>query len=208
MKIVGYQICLRITRFVIFVIRPDYQKFCLRSTPELCSMFEINDVVLYCIVLYRIVAYRIVAYCIVYIYDSFLFLLVSFLSSGLSSILSFIRIPPCIICPNHVFCLCLSTVNKHTLFSDPLQNRLIWHAFCPADSFVTPPKTHFLAVFCLFHHSAMSMFSHHTMRRSTSDRCIICNRCPHSYCAADARILRISCSETCTKIKLSNSKIC
>ena len=33
MKIVGYQICLRITRFVILVIRPDYQKFCLRSTP-------------------------------------------------------------------------------------------------------------------------------------------------------------------------------
>ena len=25
---------LRITRFVIKVIRPDYQKFCLRSTPE------------------------------------------------------------------------------------------------------------------------------------------------------------------------------
>ena len=34
MKIVGYQIFLRITRFVILVIRPDYQKFCLRSTPE------------------------------------------------------------------------------------------------------------------------------------------------------------------------------
>ena len=33
MKIVGYQICLRITRFVTLVIRPDYQKFCLRSTP-------------------------------------------------------------------------------------------------------------------------------------------------------------------------------
>ena len=33
MKIVGYQIFLRITRFVILVIRPDYQKFCLRSTP-------------------------------------------------------------------------------------------------------------------------------------------------------------------------------
>ena len=33
MKIVGYQIYLRITRFVILVIRPDYQKFCLRSTP-------------------------------------------------------------------------------------------------------------------------------------------------------------------------------
>ena len=33
MKIVGYQICLRITRFVILVIRPDYQTFCLRSTP-------------------------------------------------------------------------------------------------------------------------------------------------------------------------------
>ena len=34
MKIVGYQIFLRITRFVILVIRPDYQKFCLRSTPD------------------------------------------------------------------------------------------------------------------------------------------------------------------------------
>ncbi len=34
MNIVGYQIFLRITRFVILVIRPDYQKFCLRSTPE------------------------------------------------------------------------------------------------------------------------------------------------------------------------------
>ena len=33
MKILGYQICLGITRFVILVIRPDYQKFCLRSTP-------------------------------------------------------------------------------------------------------------------------------------------------------------------------------
>ena len=33
MKIVGYQIFLRITRFVILVIHPDYQKFCLRSTP-------------------------------------------------------------------------------------------------------------------------------------------------------------------------------
>ena len=33
MKIVGYQIILRITRFVTLVIRPDYQKFCLRSTP-------------------------------------------------------------------------------------------------------------------------------------------------------------------------------
>ena len=33
MKIVGYQIFLRITRFVILVIRPDYQEFCLRSTP-------------------------------------------------------------------------------------------------------------------------------------------------------------------------------
>ena len=36
MKIVGYQICLRITRFVTsltLVIRPDYQKCCLRSTP-------------------------------------------------------------------------------------------------------------------------------------------------------------------------------
>ena len=33
MTIVGYQILLRITRFVILVIRPDYQKFCLRSTP-------------------------------------------------------------------------------------------------------------------------------------------------------------------------------
>ena len=35
MKIVGYQIILRITRFVTLVIRPDYQKFCLRSTPDL-----------------------------------------------------------------------------------------------------------------------------------------------------------------------------
>ena len=33
MKIVGYQIFLRITRFVTLVIRPDYQTFCLRSTP-------------------------------------------------------------------------------------------------------------------------------------------------------------------------------
>ena len=33
MKIVGYQIFIRITRFVTLVIRPDYQKFCLRSTP-------------------------------------------------------------------------------------------------------------------------------------------------------------------------------
>ena len=35
MKIVGYhyQIILRITRFVTLVIRTDYQKFCLRSTP-------------------------------------------------------------------------------------------------------------------------------------------------------------------------------
>ena len=37
MKIVGYQICLRVTRFVILVIRPDYQKFCLRSTPDTCG---------------------------------------------------------------------------------------------------------------------------------------------------------------------------
>ena len=36
MKIVGYQIFLRITRFVILVIRPDYEKFCLRSTPGKC----------------------------------------------------------------------------------------------------------------------------------------------------------------------------
>ena len=35
MKIVGYQIFLRITRFVILVIRPDYREFCLRSTPVL-----------------------------------------------------------------------------------------------------------------------------------------------------------------------------
>ena len=34
MKIVGYQIFLRITRFVILVIRPDYREFCLRSTPD------------------------------------------------------------------------------------------------------------------------------------------------------------------------------
>ena len=34
LKIVGYQIFVRITRFVTLVIRPDYQKFCLRSTPE------------------------------------------------------------------------------------------------------------------------------------------------------------------------------
>ena len=33
MKIVGYQIFLWITTFVILVIRPDYQTFCLRSTP-------------------------------------------------------------------------------------------------------------------------------------------------------------------------------
>ena len=33
MKIMGYQILVRITRFVTLVIRPDYQKFCLRSTP-------------------------------------------------------------------------------------------------------------------------------------------------------------------------------
>ena len=35
MKIVGYQIFVRITRFVILVIRPDYQKFGLRSTPDM-----------------------------------------------------------------------------------------------------------------------------------------------------------------------------
>ena len=35
MKIVGYQIIVRITRFVTLVIRPDYQKFCLRSTPDI-----------------------------------------------------------------------------------------------------------------------------------------------------------------------------
>ena len=35
MKIVVYQIFLRITRFVILVIRPDYQKFCSRSTPAI-----------------------------------------------------------------------------------------------------------------------------------------------------------------------------
>ena len=34
MKMMGYQIVLRITRFVILVFRPGYQKFCLRSTPE------------------------------------------------------------------------------------------------------------------------------------------------------------------------------
>ena len=34
MKIVGYQIILRITRFVTLVIRLDYQKVCLRSTPD------------------------------------------------------------------------------------------------------------------------------------------------------------------------------
>ena len=39
MKIVGYQISLRITRFVILVIRPDYQKFCLRSTPATVTFF-------------------------------------------------------------------------------------------------------------------------------------------------------------------------
>ena len=33
MKIVGYQIFWRITRYVTLVIRQDYQKFCLRSTP-------------------------------------------------------------------------------------------------------------------------------------------------------------------------------
>ena len=35
MKIVGYQIIVRITRFVTLVIRPDYQKCCLRSTPDI-----------------------------------------------------------------------------------------------------------------------------------------------------------------------------
>ena len=35
MKIVGYQNFLRITRFVTLVIRPDYLKFCLRSTPDI-----------------------------------------------------------------------------------------------------------------------------------------------------------------------------
>ena len=39
MKIVGYQIILRITRFVTLAIRPDYQKFCLRSTPVDVSNF-------------------------------------------------------------------------------------------------------------------------------------------------------------------------
>ena len=34
MKIRGYKIFLRITRFVILVIRPDYQKLCSRSTPD------------------------------------------------------------------------------------------------------------------------------------------------------------------------------
>ena len=34
MTIVGYQIFVRITRFVILVIRPDYREFCLRSTPD------------------------------------------------------------------------------------------------------------------------------------------------------------------------------
>ena len=33
MKIVGYQIFVRITRYVTLVIRPDYQKFSLRSAP-------------------------------------------------------------------------------------------------------------------------------------------------------------------------------
>ena len=40
MKIVGYQICLRITRFVILVIRPDYQKFCLRLTPGSINSYQ------------------------------------------------------------------------------------------------------------------------------------------------------------------------
>ena len=39
MKIVGYQIILRITRFVTLVIRPNYQKFCLRSTPDIISFY-------------------------------------------------------------------------------------------------------------------------------------------------------------------------
>ena len=43
MKIVGYQIFLRITRFVILVIRPDYQKFCLRSTPEEDELVHITS---------------------------------------------------------------------------------------------------------------------------------------------------------------------
>ena len=37
MKIVGYQIFLRITKFLAQVIRPDYQIFCLRSTPADCD---------------------------------------------------------------------------------------------------------------------------------------------------------------------------
>ena len=44
---------LRITRFVILVMRPDCQKFCLRSTPALrygiCSYFHYSNHILLCI---------------------------------------------------------------------------------------------------------------------------------------------------------------
>ena len=56
MKIVGYQIFLRITRFVILVIRPDYEKFCLRSTPGLIVPLykaTVRPHLEYCIILYR-----------------------------------------------------------------------------------------------------------------------------------------------------------
>ena len=44
MKLVGYQIFLRITRFVTLVIRPDYQKCCLRATPdEIPTVARYND---------------------------------------------------------------------------------------------------------------------------------------------------------------------
>ena len=43
MTIVGYQIMLRITRFVTLVIRPDYQKVCLRSTPDVGRVSDVQD---------------------------------------------------------------------------------------------------------------------------------------------------------------------
>ena len=44
MKTVGYQFFLRITRFVTLVIRPDYQTFCLRSTPAVtCLLRDIDE---------------------------------------------------------------------------------------------------------------------------------------------------------------------
>ena len=43
MKIVVYQICLRIIRFVILVIRPDYQKFCLKIDPWEVSALSLSS---------------------------------------------------------------------------------------------------------------------------------------------------------------------